>query len=278
MNGLMLRLTTAVVFVAVMLGGLFGGPIPFLLLFGLIAAGCLWEFYGLTVSKAQTASRQQERKILGTIVGLIPYVYLSLGHMGWLVAEVDPGKALICYLPAAFLLFIRELFTSSERPFDHLANALTGHLYIGIPFALLTLLAFQGESFDAGLIFGLLLLTWTNDTAAYLVGSQIGKTPLFPRISPKKTWEGTSGGIIICLGMGFLLSRFFTDYSTLDWMILAVVVVIFGSLGDLVESMLKRSLQIKDSGNLLPGHGGMLDRFDAFLFVIPFAVAYVVLI
>ena len=117
-------------------------------------------------------------------------------------------------------------------------------------------------------------MTWANDTGAYLIGSQIGRTKLFPRISPKKTWEGSAGGVLVTFLAGYLLSRIFSDISLVDWCVLAGIVSIFGSLGDLVESMLKRSLQIKDSGNLLPGHGGFLDRFDAFIFLLPFAAAY----
>ena len=119
-------------------------------------------------------------------------------------------------------------------------------------------------------------MTWMNDTAAYIVGSQIGKTPLFPRISPKKTWEGTLGGLAGTLILAFLLNEYFEELILRDWLILAILVGLFGSLGDLVESMLKRSFAIKDSGRLLPGHGGFLDRFDGFIFMLPFAAAYIV--
>ena len=136
------------------------------------------------------------------------------------------------------------------------------------------MIAFRMGAFHPNIIFGLLLLTWANDTGAYLIGSQIGRTKLFPRISPKKTWEGSLGGVLVAFMTAYLLSLFFKDLVLKDWLILAFLVSIFGSIGDLVESMLKRSLKIKDSGNLLPGHGGMLDRFDAFLFLLPFAAAY----
>ena len=110
------------------------------------------------------------------------------------------------------------------------------------------------------------------------MGSQIGKTKLFPRISPGKTWEGSTGGVIVTFIVAYLLSLLFTDLRLMDWLILAAIVSLFGSIGDLVESMLKRSLNIKDSGNLLPGHGGILDRFDAFIFLLPFAAAYLLLL
>jgi phosphatidate cytidylyltransferase len=120
----------------------------------------------------------------------------------------------------------------------------------------------------------LLLLTWMNDTGAYLVGSNFGRRMLFPRISPKKTWEGTIGGVVITFITAASFCAFSGELRLFDWMVLAAFVSVFGTLGDLVESMLKRSVGVKDSGNLLPGHGGVLDRFDAFIFVLPFAAAY----
>jgi len=147
-------------------------------------------------------------------------------------------------------------------------------VYIGTPFALVDFIAFDGEHFFANTVFGLLLLTWINDTAAYLVGSQIGKNKLFPRISPKKTWEGSIGGGVFTLILAASLSWLFEEQSMIEWIILGGIVIIFGSIGDLIESMLKRSYKVKDSGTLLPGHGGFLDRFDAFIFLVPFASAY----
>jgi phosphatidate cytidylyltransferase len=178
------------------------------------------------------------------------------------------------FAPIVFCMFIYELYTASRYPFANIAYMTLGMFYIGIPFALLNFIAFDGSHFYSKIVFGLLVLTWVNDTGAYLVGSQFGKTPLFPRISPRKTWEGTIGGISTTILCGLILSIFITDIAPLNWIVLAMMVAMFGTLGDLVESMLKRSVGIKDSGTLLPGHGGLLDRFDAFIFVIPFAAAY----
>ena len=140
------------------------------------------------------------------------------------------------------------------------------------------LIGFNNGKFSPNIVFGLLALTWMNDTGAYLVGSQIGKHKLFPRISPKKTWEGSTGGVVFTFVLAYILSLLFDDLRLVDWMFLAAIVGTFGSIGDLIESMLKRSLKIKDSGNLLPGHGGILDRFDAFIFLLPFAAAYLLLL
>lgn len=121
-------------------------------------------------------------------------------------------------------------------------------------------------------------MLWTNDTGAYLAGRFFGKHKLFERISPKKTWEGSIGGGILTIGVAFILSVYFTNLDQTNWIVLAILVAVFGGLGDLVESMLKRSLNIKDSGNLLPGHGGILDRFDGLLLSIPFIYSYLYLI
>ena len=118
------------------------------------------------------------------------------------------------------------------------------------------------------------MLTWGNDTGAYLIGSVIGKTPLFPRISPKKTWEGSLGGVAVTFIIAWLLSIYTQELTLQTWLVLAGIVSVFGSTGDLIESMLKRSLGVKDSGTIMPGHGGFLDRFDAFMYMIPFAAAY----
>ncbi len=274
MKGLFKRAITAVIFVGVMLGGLYGGRESFVILFAIITSLCLWEFLGLTL-EGQKQRRDRIRKFLGMVIGLTPFVLVAALKLD-MVNSVE-GFILFSSLvlfPLIFLTFIYELFTGSSHPFTNIAFISLGMIYIGIPFAMLEFIAFDGELFHANIVFGLLLLTWSNDTSAYLVGSQIGKTPLYPRISPKKTWEGSIGGVLITFGIAFLLSRFFVELSTIEWLVLAGIVAIFGSIGDLVESMLKRSMQIKDSGSLLPGHGGLLDRFDGFIFLIPYAAAY----
>ena len=277
MKGLLTRVSTAIIFVLVMLGGLYGGRYTFVLLFALITAFCLWEFLGIVLSKQSKSDRL--RLTLGIIIGLTPFLLISALQLE-LVKQTEDYIAYSTFLffPLLFTAFIYELYTKSEKPFANVAFMILGLVYIGVPFALLDLIAFDGHYFYANTVFGLLLLTWCNDTAAYFVGSQLGKTPLFPRISPKKTWEGTLGGISITFILAYVLSLVFTELRLIDWMVLAAIVSIFGSLGDLVESMLKRSVQVKDSGSLLPGHGGFLDRFDGFIFLLPFAAAYLLLI
>ena len=273
MKGLLRRALTAVIFVIVMLGGLFGGHYSFVALFTLITALCLWEYLGLVLEQA--GKKDRIRKLLGLGMGIMPFILASIVQLN-LISDRESFIvfASILFSPFVFLSFVYELYTDSEKPFTNLAYLILGVFYIGIPFALLDFIAFSGNFFYATTVLGLLILTWTNDTMAYLIGSQIGKTPLFPRISPKKTWEGTLGGAAVSFIAAYLLSIYITDLRLVDWLVLAFIISIFGSLGDLVESMLKRSHKIKDSGSLLPGHGGFLDRFDGFIFMLPFAAAY----
>ncbi len=255
-----------------MLGGIFGGKVSFFILFAIVTAGCLWELFGLLFPGD---GNRTLRRVLGTTWALAPYLLLSgsaLGFLGGLYAFA--GIAIIIFAVAPF--FILELFLNPERPFDNVGRYVLGMFYVGIPFCLLAYLSMPtGEFFSMGdyepwRVFGLLGLVWTNDTMAYFVGSQFGKRKLFERISPKKTWEGFIGGGICTVLVAWGVSYYIPEFTQIQWILLAVVAAVFGTLGDLVESMLKRSLGIKDSGKLLPGHGGLLDRFDAFLLAIPF--------
>ncbi len=274
MRGLLRRAATGAIFVLIMLAGLFGGPYSFVLLFAIITGVCLWEYLGMMLIRDK--KRDRIRKLIGLLMGLLPVVLSALVNLG--VARKPETFVLIAALlfsPFIFMAFIYELlFTKSNRPFENVAFIMLGIIYIGMPFALLNFIAFDGDHFYAEPVFGILLLTWLNDTGAFVVGSLFGKTPLMPRISPKKTWEGAVGGFLITIGTGAILFYTINQLSLLDWLIIAVIVSIFGSIGDLVESMLKRSRNIKDSGTLLPGHGGLLDRFDGFIFCIPFVAAY----
>lgn len=255
------RIITAVIFAAAMLGGVFGGKLAFHILCTLITAGCLWELMGLLLpdEKGKTV-----RALFGLTFGLIHFIGISVMDdfvMTWLA--VGP--------PLILLLFIVELFGASKTPFANVGYYLVGVFYIVLPFVYLHFIAnISHREYLPLRVFGLLLLIWTNDTMAYFVGSQLGRRKLFERISPKKTWEGTIGGGICTVLMAWGLSFLIKDFSQTQWLVLGVVAAVFGTLGDLVESMLKRSVGVKDSGNLLPGHGGLLDRFDAFIFALPF--------
>ncbi len=259
-------------FVVVMLAGMFVGRTSFILLFAAITTLCLWEYLNMVLN--HNTRRDWVRIFIGVAFGLSPFVVAYIMH----VVMEDNDRFVIAtsilFFPLLFLSFIYELFSGSDKPFQNVAFIVLGMVYIGAPFSLLNFIAFDGETFNVWPIFGLLLLTWMNDTGAYLVGSWLGKTPLLPRISPKKTWEGTLGGTAVTFGVAYLFCTISGELSLVDWMVLALIVSVFGSIGDLIESMLKRSIGAKDSGTLLPGHGGVLDRFDAFIFLLPFAAAY----
>lgn len=282
------RTITAVFFAAAMIGGIYGGQLAFFLLFVVIALGSLWELNGLLLPKNEHLSGF--RKVIGCLMGILPVLWIGGGIIFFgmsidvnLTPEtyikirqdqmyITAAETMIAEIVLLFLIFVFELFATSKSPFQNIGTYLLGVFYIGFPIASLCSLATHNAvDYHPHRVFGILWLIWTNDTMAYLIGSRIGKTKLFERISPNKTWEGTIGGGLCTVAMAGLISLYVKDFSQTQWLALGLVVAVFGNLGDLVESMLKRSVGVKDSGNLLPGHGGLLDRFDSFIFILPFA-------
>ena len=277
MKALRTRAISAVIFVALIVGGLLGGPYPFLALFTVVTAWCLVEFLKLVLDRYQR--RDRVRIGLGVALGLVPHLIASAVLLGWVPKREDLlAAALLGFFPVVFLIFVYELFAASKRPIENVAMLFTGVIYIGAPFAVLDYIAYQSGRFDWQVVLGILLLTWLNDTGAYLAGSNFGRHKLFPRISPNKTWEGFIGGAIVVMACSQLLALWLDVLRAVDWLALGIIVAVFGSIGDLVESMLKRSINVKDTGSALPGHGGLLDRFDAFIFLLPFAAAYLIFV
>jgi len=176
------------------------------------------------------------------------------------------------------LFFIHELFIDSEKPAQNIAVISLGIACISLPLGLVQRLIFyNGRNWSVqnfGIVLAILLLIWTNDTMAYFIGRWIGKNKLLERISPKKTWEGFFGGLVFSVIAGLLIFKWMQTFDAVTWIGIAVIVSVFGTVGDLFQSMLKRKAGVKDSGKLLPGHGGVYDRFDAFIFCVPFAFAY----
>lgn len=169
------------------------------------------------------------------------------------------------------LTYIYELYRKAANPFENIAYTLIGIFYVAMPLALLHYAAFAVGTYSYQIATGCFFLLWAADTGAYFAGRSFGRNKLFPRISPNKTWEGLAGGLLLSLIVAALLSYFYPDLAAWRWLTLSVIITIAGTYGDLIESMLKRSLQIKDSGNYIPGHGGLLDRFDGLLLAAPFA-------
>ncbi len=272
MTTLQQRALTGFSFAAVMIAGIFANYYSFLLLFGIITAMSLWEFFGLVLADEPAKSI---RKWVYTAFAMILYIkgaWWSMNHYNSNSAPIVTSHLLShLLLFGIVVLFILELFLKGAKPFEQLGYLFLSFAYITIPYYyLITISIKESHSFyQPVLVFGMLLCVWANDSFAYLVGSRIGKTKLFPRISPGKTWEGSAGGVVgSAIAATLLYLVFPNQFSAIDWLAIAIIASIFGTLGDLVESMLKRSIGVKDSGTLLPGHGGILDRFDAFMFMI----------
>jgi phosphatidate cytidylyltransferase len=213
------------------------------------------------------------QKIIGVLLGLIIFA------AAFQEARNYHGSAVLMLLLPAFAgIFIVELFRNKPNPFQNVAITILGLIYIAIPFALLSFLVYPNYitlKYNPEILIGYFVLIWTSDTGAYLTGMTFGKHPLFKRISPKKSWEGFIGGTVLTIGMSFLVSHFSHEINLYIWIGVALIIAIFGVLGDLVESMLKRSLDVKDSGNFLPGHGGILDRFDSLIISSPFVFTFI---
>ena len=265
------RTITGVLFVAILVT-CFLRPISMIFLFALITGLTVWEYGGLV----NQFDDIQVNRFISTAAG----VYLFLAFAGYCTG-FTPATVFIPYLVTVIYLIISELFTMAPNPINNWAYAMLSQMYIALPFSMINVLAFQSNAegevaFNFLLPLSLFIFLWVNDTGAYCVGSLLGRHKLFPRVSPGKSWEGSIGGAVFVLIaaaiIGYLVGGKEGGYSIPVWMGLGLTVVVFGTLGDLVESLFKRTLGVKDSGNILPGHGGMLDRFDSSLMAIPAAV------
>ena len=182
------------------------------------------------------------------------------------------------YIIAVAAVFIHRLFSKEGNNIEHLAYFALTQLYVTLPFCLLQTLstagAPEGETYYWLFPLSIFIFIWCNDSGAYCIGCLIGRHKMFERVSPKKTWEGFFGGVAVAVGASVVMAHYFTVMNVWQWIGMAVVVVIAGTLGDLIESSIKREMGIKDSGNFLPGHGGLLDRFDSTLLAVPCAIVY----
>ena len=289
---------------ALLIGCTYGGPISFGLFFAAVQAVMLKEFY-----RIMRASGYRPASWIGIAVGALIFACAFLAqvdfqygehymaHGGFTVypplsASAEPATSplsntpllvLMATMPSYDLAIIGALLTSgliiweitrwpkNKHPFTNVATTLAGLFYISLPMALLNVLAFDKRTgvYDARHVFCLIVLVWAADTGAYFAGKSFGRHKLAPSISPGKTWEGWAGGALLALVTGWAFGQFVPDIPLTHRLVAAGVVAVFGPLGDLAESMLKRSAGVKDSGTFLPGHGGLLDRFDAFLLVLP---------
>jgi phosphatidate cytidylyltransferase len=272
---LRVRTTTALIFGVVMIGGTLIHPISSAILYMLVGVLCLWEFTGLVLENGIVKAINPIRRISTIILGLLPAaLIIDLMLSPFPILKTD---YVYFFYPLYFIPFILELIGRSSKPFQNMGYLFLGGVYIGLP-AFCWINLSLGHYSGRFLIMAIMLLVWANDVFAYLIGSKIGRLKIFPHISPNKTLEGTLGGFFSALAWGVVsfFMWYVMEYSLLQWLILATVCSVFGILGDLIMSLLKRSLNIKDTGNTLPGHGGLLDRFDAFILATPF-VAYTII-
>lgn len=279
-NNFIQRAITGIIFVGVLIGCILGGPISFTLLFALITALTIHEF-GVIISKQPDV---EINKPICMLAGV--FLFFGFAYLG-----VMPGQTeiLIPYLFLIIYLLVSELYLKKKNPLNNWAYAMMSQIYIALSFAMLNVLAYhsignEGElsnyqvQYNPILPLSIFIFTWIYDTGAYCTGMLFGKHRLFERISPKKSWEGSIGGGVFSIIAAIVMAHYFPFMPISIWIGLALTVVIFGTLGDLTESLLKRTIGIKDSGNILPGHGGMLDRFDSTLMAVPAAVVYLYII
>ena len=278
MKNLIVRSITGVIFVAAVVT-CFLRPEAMILLFALVTGLTVWEYTGI-VNNIENVT---VNRFLATVAG----VYLFFGVAGF-CSGIVPSAVFIPYLLTVVYMFISELYTKAPNPINNWAYTMLSQMYIALPLSMLNVLAFRGTAdgvvYSSLLPLSVFIFLWTNDTGAYLSGSLFGKHKLFPRVSPGKSWEGSIGGGILVIVVAALIGMYENSdmhatnaevsLNIAQWIGMGLVVVFFGTWGDLVESLFKRTIGIKDSGNILPGHGGMLDRFDSSLMAIPAAVIY----
>jgi phosphatidate cytidylyltransferase len=270
-SNLVQRIITAVIGAAAVVAGIMFSEWTYFLIFFIITGLTLWEFY-----KLAGLDGMLPQKSFGTLLGLLVFClsfFIERGDISY--------RYYFVFFPLLSCVYMIKLYKKFERkPFTNIAFTFLGIFYVAIPFALLNIATFENRAYDYQIIFGCLFILWASDTGAYFAGTFFGRRKLFERISPKKSWEGFIGGAILAFIFAYSLPYFFyaighpPTIQSWQWIVIGVIIIVGGTFGDLVESLLKRSIEIKDSGTTLPGHGGFLDRFDGLLISAPFIVAF----
>lgn len=274
-GNLIVRSITGVLFVAAIVT-CFLDAMAMEMLFAIVTGLTMWEYGGLVNGvRGVTVNR-----FISTVAGV--YLFLAVG--GFCSGLVQTGAVFIPYLLTLVYLFVSELYAKNENAVNDWAYTMLGQMYVALSLSMINVLAFNAATdgsirFNYIIPLSIFIFLWTNDTGAYCTGSLIGRHKLFPRVSPAKSWEGSVGGAVLVMAASWIVGTYAIDHgadvlTVPQWLGLGLVVVVFGTWGDLVESLFKRTLGIKDSGTILPGHGGMLDRFDSSLMAMPAAVVY----
>lgn len=268
LKNLYTRILSGIAFVVIMIGSILLSHLSYFAVFFFVMVVSLFEFYSLFKRK------YYQPQFLSLFLSSVIVFLLSY----FIASELIPTFCAALLILLLSMIFIVELFKKNKTPFQNIALTVLGIAYIALPISLLNFLVFSKEGFSVSykpnLVLAMLILIWVYDSLAYVFGVSFGKHKLFPRISPKKSWEGFIGGFLSTLIVSFFLSKYIEVVDLKHWMVLTVIIIVFGTFGDLIESMLKRSIGVKDSGKIMPGHGGILDRFDSFFFVVPVVFTY----
>lgn len=268
------RAASATVFAIVMIAGIYVHKAGFLLLFGIILFLGLSELFRLLLT--DDAEGYRRYRFVGPLLAGLPFVWVVMEKLDTIALAISPYLLIAIFLFPVFAAFLFELLGRNGQQFSRISFVALGIAYLTVPICLLCDLAVDEMGiFHPNIVMGLLVLIWVSDTGAYFAGSAFGRNKLYPSISPGKTWEGTIGGTVLTVAVAWFFPKLFGEFDSTTWVVLGIIAVVFGTLGDLTESMLKRNKNVKDSGNLMPGHGGILDRFDAFIFLIPFAYLFI---
>jgi phosphatidate cytidylyltransferase len=278
LNNFFRRTLTGAFIVLFVLGGFWLHPVSLVITGFILALGTQYEYY---VMVRKEGIRPQ--LVAGMTAGAITY-FLAAG----VAAGILNVMFFLVLIPVFFLVMIMELYRKLDKPFDSMAHTIFGVFYTVLPFSLIPFSAFSNEgigslissdltNFSPGIIVGFFILLWANDSGAYLIGVAFGKHRLMERISPKKSWEGFFGGVLLSGIAAWLISGWLGILTPFLWIMVSLIIAISGTFGDLIESMLKRSIGVKDSGNIMPGHGGFLDRFDSTLISFPLVFLFITL-
>jgi phosphatidate cytidylyltransferase len=260
------RAITATVGALVVISASIYSDWTYFIVFAAILGFSQMEFYKLTGLDGMLPLRS-----FGTFLGIMIFTLTFM-----IEKERLPNEYMYLIFPIVSLTFFIKLYKKTDKkPFTGVAYTFLGIFYVALPFSLLNLAVFSVDKvFHFEILIGCLMILWASDTGAYFAGTKFGKTKLFERVSPKKSWEGFLGGAFSAIVVAFVLSQYFHVIEDWKWLVIAGIIIIAGTYGDLIESLFKRSIEIKDSGKGLPGHGGFMDRFDGLLLSAPFITAF----
>ena len=266
-NNLTQRVITGAIGAGVIISGVYYSEWLFFAIFFFITIMTQLEFYQLIFRDGYIPL-----KTYGSVSGALIFTLFFFVERGDF-----PIQYLFLIFPLLSGIYLIKLYKKNEeKPFSNIAMTFLGIIYVAIPISLFSLVAFPVPGqYTHEIIIGIMFILWASDSGAYFAGSRFGKRKLFERISPKKSWEGSLGGAVLAFTVAYILSQYFQTLTQLEWFVVTGLIIVSGTYGDLVESLFKRSIQIKDSGTTLPGHGGFLDRFDSLLIAIPFIITYV---